>query len=298
VSAAGKPFEPPEAAGETLEQGRGRLGLAGRRIVITRASEQAPELAARLEAEGAVVTVLSAIQFAPPADYGPLDAALAALETYDWVLFTSANGVRAFAQRLWEVGRDWRALHRARVGAIGPATARELERWHVRPDFMPSQYVAEGILAEIGNVAGQRILLPRTDIARQTLAAQLRLRGAEVNEVVAYRTVAQAPDPEAVRRALVDERPDAITFTSGSTVRGFVESLMQSGLGEPADMLRGVTVACIGPITAEAARSYGLDPTVSAEEYTMQGLTDALVRHLCQAASDQAASDSEGATAQ
>ncbi len=261
------------------ENGTTHTPLWGRRIVITRAAEQAPELADRLEAQGAVVTVLSAIRIEPADDYGPLDAALAALETFDWVLFTSVNGVRAFGRRLWESGRDWRALRRARVGAIGPATARELEAWRVRPDFVPREYVAEGLLAEIGNVAGQRILLPRADIARQTLAAELRLRGAEVVEVTAYRTVVQSPDAETLRRALVEERPDVITFTSSSTVRGFVESLAASGLGQPAAVLGGVAIACIGPITAATARSYGLEPTLSAEEYTIDGLTEALVRY-------------------
>jgi uroporphyrinogen III methyltransferase/synthase len=253
--------------------------LWGRRIVITRAAEQAPELADRLEAQGAAVTVLSAIRIEAADDYGPLDAALATLDTFDWLLFTSVNGVRAFGERIWASGRDWRALRRARVGAIGPATARALEAWHLRPDFVPHEYVAEGLLVEIGNVAGQRILLPRTDIARPTLAAELRLRGAEVVEVTAYRTVVQPPDAEILRRALVEERPDAITFTSSSTVRGFVESLAASGLGEPAAVLDGVAVACIGPITAETARSYGLEPALSAEEYTIDGLTEALMRY-------------------
>jgi uroporphyrinogen III methyltransferase/synthase len=261
--------------------------LTGRRIVITRTSEQAHELADRLEEQGAAVTVRAAIRIEPADDYGPLDAALAELETYDWVIFTSANGVRAFARRLWGAGSDWRALRRARVAAIGPGTARELESWHVRPDFMPSEYVAEGVLAEIGNVAGQRILLPRTDIARQTLPAELRVRGAEVNEVVAYRTLAQPPDIEALRRALVEERPDAITFTSSSTVRGFVESLAAAGVGDAAEVLRGVAIACIGPITAETVRSYGLEPAILAAEYTLDGLTDALVRHFSQVARER-----------
>jgi uroporphyrinogen III methyltransferase / synthase len=147
---------------------------------------------------------------------------------------------------------------------------------------MPHEYVAEGMLAEIGNVAGQRVLLPRTDIARATLADELRLRGADVHEVVAYRTVVRPPEPEALRRALVERRPDAITFTSSSTVRGFVESITASGLGMPAEVLRGVAVACIGPVTAATAREQGLVPTVTAEEYTMNGLTDALVGYFGQ----------------
>jgi uroporphyrinogen III methyltransferase/synthase len=257
-----------------------RRPLSGRRIVITRASEQAPELVERLEEQGAAVTVLSSIRIVPPDEYEQLDEAITQLGSFDWVVFTSVNGVRAFASRLWHQGRDWRALHRARVAAIGPATARELERMSLRPDLVPSRYVAEGILDEIGNVAGQRILLPRTDIARPTLAEQLRVRGADVREVVAYRTVTELPDVELLRKALVDERPDAIAFTSSSTVRGLVEGLIASQLGEPRAVLRDIALACIGPITAETVRGYGLVPTVSAEEYTMDGLTEALMRHL------------------
>jgi uroporphyrinogen III methyltransferase/synthase len=275
---------PPDARGEPAAIQLDARPLAGRRIVITRAPEQAPALVEQLEAQGATVKVLSAIRIAPADDYGPLDRALAGLESYDWVLFTSANGVRAFARRLWDAGVDWRALRRARVGAIGPGTARELEAWHVRPDFVPSEYVAEGLVAEIGNVAGQRILLPRTDIARPMLAAELRLRGADVDEVVAYRTVVQPPDQAALRRALIEERPDAITFTSSSTVRGFVESIAAAGLGAPAELLRGVAVACIGPITAETAQSCGLVPTLVAREYTLDGLIAGLIRHFTQPA--------------
>jgi uroporphyrinogen III methyltransferase/synthase len=253
--------------------------LWGRRIVITRATEQAPDLVRRLEAQGAAVTVLSAIRIAPPDDYAPLDAALASLATFDWVLFTSVNGVHALARRHWDSGRDWRVLGRARIGAIGPATARALEAWHLRPDLVPAEYVAEALLEALGNVAGQRILLPRTDIARPALADGLRLRGAEVVEVTAYRTVVRPPDAAALRQALVEERPDAITFTSSSTVRGFVASLAASGLGDPAEVLRGIAIACIGPITAQTAREHGLEPALAAREYTMNGLIAALIRH-------------------
>lgn len=261
--------------------------LWGRRIVITRAAEQAPDLVERLEAAGASVTVLSAIRIAPPDDYAPLDAALAALDTYDWVLFTSVNGVRAFWERLRASRRDWRALRRARAGAIGPATAEALEARSLHPDFVPAEYVAEALLEGIGNVAGQRILLPRTDIARETLAGELRLRGAEVHEVTAYRTLIAPPDPETLRRALVEERPDAITFTSSSTVRGFVESVRASDLGDPTALLAGVAIACIGPITAATAREHSLVPALTAEAYTMEGLTTALIAYFSSQPTDQ-----------
>ena len=252
--------------------------LAGRHIVITRPLEQAPELAALLEAAGARVTALPAIGIEPVEDTSRLDAALAALETYDWVVLTSANGVWAVAERLAATGRDWSARGRAQFAVIGPATARALEAQGITPDMMPDEYVAEGILDALGNVAGQHVLLPRADIARRALAEELRLRGADVDEVAAYRTVPQPVDAGALRALLDDGAVDAITFTSSSTVRGFLEGLAQ--LGRPAEeCLRGIALAAIGPITASTLRENGLEPAVVAGEYTMPGLVEALARY-------------------
>lgn len=247
--------------------------LWGKRIVITRASEQAPELAERLAALGAATTTLSTIQILP-ADPAPLDAAIAevARAAYTWVILTSVNGVVAFAERLAALNLDWRAV-RARVAAIGPATALALRVRGLRPDFIPSEYVAEAIAAEIGEVNGQRILLPRADIARPALADLLRAKGATVEEVTAYRTVTPPFETEVVTQALRNPKPDAITFTSSSTVRGFVQALAGQ---EPVAALAGIRIACIGPITAETARGFGLTPDVVADVYTMEGLTDAL----------------------
>ncbi len=187
--------------------------LSGRRIVITRAAEQAAGLSRLLEAEGAEVVTLSAISIEPAADAAALDRALAQIERYQWVIFTSANGVRAFVERMRRVALDWRAFKGVRLGAIGPATAEALRASGVQPDFMPDEYVAEAITAGIGAVAGQRILLPRADIAREALAVELRRLGAEVEEIAAYRTVTRPLDTQAMMAALA-QRPDAITFTS------------------------------------------------------------------------------------
>ncbi len=249
--------------------------LAGRRIVITRAAEQAAGLSALLEAEGAEVLTLAAISIEPAADYTPLDRAIQEIERYQWVIFTSANGVRAFVERLRHAGLDWRAFKGVRLGAIGPATAEALRASGARPDFMPAEYVAEAIVSGIGEVAGQRVLLPRADIAREALAVDLRRMGAEVEEIAAYRTVTRPLDAQTVA-AVLAQRPDAITFTSSSTVRGFVAALPG---GSAAEALRGVAVACIGPITAQTARAVGLMPQVIAQEYTMPGLTRALVSY-------------------
>jgi uroporphyrinogen III methyltransferase/synthase len=249
--------------------------LAGKRILITRAAEQAAGLSALLEAEGAEVVMLSAISIEPVADYAALDRAIQQIEGYHWVIFTSVNGVRAFVERLHRAEMDWRALKGVRLGAIGPATAEALRASGVRPDFVPDEYVAEAIIADIGPVAGQRILLPRADIAREALAVELRRLGADVEEIAAYRTVARPLDTQTVTAAL-KAHPDAITFTSSSTVRGFLAALGGLNLAET---LRGVAVACIGPITAQTAREAGLMPQIVAKEYTMPGLTRAIVSY-------------------
>ena len=252
--------------------------LAGRHIIITRPPDQAPELAAMLEAAGARVTALPAIGIEPLEEPQRLDAALAQLDTYDWVVLTSVNGVRALADRLAEIGRDWSARGRARIAVIGPATARALEAYGVTPDAMPEEYVADRLPDVLGNVAGQHILLARADIARRTLADELRVRGADVDEIAAYRTTVRQVDVEALSALLDGGSVDAITFTSASTVRGFLEGMGSAGL-PAAERLRGVTLAAIGPITARALRENALEPAVLAAEHTMPGLVEALAEH-------------------
>lgn len=254
--------------------------LAGRHIAITRPPEQAAQLARLLEDAGARVTVLSSIAIAPLEETSTLDAAAQRLargdRAYDWVVFTSVNGVRALDQRLAALGWDWSALRGSAVAAIGPATAQALEAHGVTPALVPDEYVAEGILREIGNVAGKRMLLLRADIARKTLAEDLRRKGAEVDEVAAYRTVVAPPDAALLRHLLDVDRPDAITFTSSSTVRGLVQSLDSAGY-VASQALSGIALACIGPVTAGTLREYGLEPALVAGEYSMPGLLHALI---------------------
>lgn len=256
--------------------------LAGRHIAITRPPEQAPQLARLLEDAGARVTVLSSIDIAPLEETSALDAAIARLaqseRAYDWVVFTSVNGVRALDQRLAASGWDWSLLRHPAVAAIGPATAQALEAHGITPALVPDEYVAEGIVRGIGNVAGKRMLLLRADIARKTLAEELRRGGAEVDEIAAYRTVVVPPDVALLRHLLDADRPDAITFTSSSTVRGLVQSLDAAGR-VPSQALAGIALACIGPVTAGTVREHGLEPAVVAEEYTMPGLVQALIVH-------------------
>jgi len=265
---------------DALSETTGRVArpLAGRRIAITRPREQAAALAERLAALGAQVVSLPAIRIAPIEDPTALDAAIAQLSAYDWLVFTSVNGVRAFADRLTATSHTWAERGLARVAAIGPATASALEREGVAVALTPDEYIAEGILDGLGLVAGQRILLARADIARRALAEGLRLRGAEVDEVAAYRTIAEAVAPELIQRALLDAKVDAITFTSSSTAQGLLQGLVAMGR-DPQATLRGVALAAIGPITAATLRAHGLEPALVAEEYTMPGLAAALATY-------------------
>ncbi len=241
--------------------------LAGKRILVTRPRAQAAGLCAKLAALGAQPIVFPTIEIAPCDDYTALDRAIARLERYQWVIFTSVNGVAAFWQRHTHAGKDERALNGIKVAAIGPATARALEERGVRAAFIPDEYVAERILDGLGDVAGQRILLPRADIAREALAVTLARRGAIVDEIAAYRTLPAAPDS----RGLAELRRgvDAITFTSSSTVRNFVTLAGRETFG--------AIVACIGPVTAQTTREAGLPVDVVANEYTTDGLVAALV---------------------
>jgi uroporphyrinogen III methyltransferase/synthase len=255
-----------------------RLPLFGKRIVVTRAREQADALAARLRGLGADAIEVPTIEIRPAADLAPLDAAIAGLASYDWLIFTSANGVRFFTERLDRSRTDLRAL-RARICAIGPATRAAVEALHLKVDLMGKEYVAEGLLDAFSayDLSGQRILLPRAAVARDLVPSELARRGAHVDVVEAYRTVVPADAAERVRAAL-ERKPDCITFTSSSTVRNFVTVA-------GAEALRGIKVASIGPITSQTARSLGVEIAAQARTFTIDGLVDA-VRELCEAGSE------------
>jgi uroporphyrinogen-III synthase len=272
----------------TLNPQSPHLPLAGKRIVVTRTREQAAGLVARLQALGATPIGFPVISIAPLKDTSLLDEAIARLDAYDWVIFTSVNGVQAFAERLAaldvNVERLWHPGGTRKLGAIGPATRSAIEKLGCEVAFMPDTYVAEAILDQIGDLAGQRVLLPRADIAREALASGLRQKGAVVDEVAAYHTVPPRTEDGATTTALLDllkaGSVDAITFTSSSTVRHTVDGLAAAAQDEAtAVRLLGQTaLACIGPITATTLEEYGLLATVVAKEYTVNGLVDALVQ--------------------
>ena len=247
--------------------------LFGKRVLVTRSREQASALSERLRELGAEPLEYPAIEIAPPKDMTPLDEAIATLSAYDWLVFTSANGVRALVDRMNEKRMDIEALARPRIAAIGPATAQALQRYGLRVDYMPEIYLAEEIATGIGDVAGQRILLPRAERAPKHLAQALRGKGAAVDEVTAYRTLAVGA-PDELKALLEDGQIDIVTFTSSSTVRNLVANLQDP---TPAKALSGCLVACIGPVTARTAKRLSIRVDVVAREHTIAGLVEAIV---------------------
>lgn len=254
--------------------------LFGRRIVVTRAREQASQLLQRLAAFGGECIEFPTIKVVPPDSWQPLDRAITRLPDYDWLLFTSANGVKYFLERLAAQGKDVRALGKSKVGAIGPKTARMLHRSGIRPDLVPDEYRAEAVAADLKDrrPQGLRILLPRAAQAREVLPDELRKMKAQVDVVPAYQTVNADHDSDRVKQLLEESAIDIVTFTSSSTVKNFAE--MFSGEGRRLQKwMREVAVACIGPVTARTAEEQGFKVSITPPEYTIEALTDAIVRY-------------------
>jgi uroporphyrinogen III methyltransferase/synthase len=255
--------------------------LSGRRIVVTRSREQATELIDMLEERGAEAIAAHAIRITAPENPAPLEDACRSAGTFDWIIFASANAVDYFMRRLL-ANSDVRDLHGVRLCTVGPSTASRLQRYGIRVDLTPAEFRADALidaLKESGSLKGQRILLPRADIARDRLADELREAGAEVVDVVAYRTIPGGGERDGehdVYRMLLDRQIDAITFASASAVRNFVTMIGQE---QAADLLQSTVVASIGPVTAEAAQQLGIRTTVMPARYTIPDLVDALVEH-------------------
>lgn len=249
--------------------------LAGRRIVITRRREQAGELHAALKQKGATVVELPTIGVVPLRDSSALQAAIACLENYHWVVFTSANGVENFFAALRAHGKDAGALRKARIAAIGPATAAALKHHRVSADVVPKEFRAEGLLTALRNEhwQGRRVLLARAAVARAVLPRELRRRGARVDVVATYQTVLPRMSKKRAATLFGRRKPDAITFTSSSTVKNFFALL---GRQQARRALAGVAVATIGPVTSRTARALGLRVAVEAKSYTIAGLVRAI----------------------
>lgn len=243
--------------------------LSGRRILITGSEDRVPVLSDALASEGAAVTRLPTVRITPPEDFAPLDDALRHWDAFDWVVFTSAHGVDATADRARELHVDLRST-RGRIAAVGPVTRAALQRNGLPADVMPAEYLTDEIAKVMGDVAGKRILLPRSRLSRQSLPDALRKRGAEVLQVNAYDAIAPPGPSESIGTV----RFDCVVFTSPSSAENLSTLLTER---EFARLLKRTPAAAIGPVTAEAVRQLGFRVAIVAKEHTIDGLVQSLV---------------------
>ena len=251
--------------------------LAGKRIVVTRARSQASSLVAALTELGAEVIELPTIEIVPLESYEVLDEALRNISRYQWLIVTSANTVKILAERLTALGLGTSVFAGARKVAIGSATTRTMRERVIDADVVPEQYVAESLVSALGDqVRGSRILLARAMVARDVIPDELRDRGAVVDVVDAYRTVIPEGAVDLVREVFSDplRLPDAVTFTSSSTVRNFFALWREAGFsGIP----EGITALSIGPVTSETLREFAWEPAVEVASHDVEGLVDAAI---------------------
>jgi uroporphyrinogen III methyltransferase/synthase len=252
--------------------------LWGKTAVVTRSRDQASRLVEELNAAGAQCLEVPTIEIAPPVDFAPLDAALQHLNRYDWVIFTSANGVQAFMDRLFHMGLDVRFLGRLKIAVIGPATAEALKKYGLRADVVPQTFQAEGLLEVLTPrlLGGTRLLLARAAQARDVLPAGLVELGMAVDVVPVYRAVPPAAVPEEAAGMLQEGRVDILTFTSSATVHNFAGLVGQESFRSLA--ASGV-VASIGPITTASLKEYGITPAIEPKDYTIPALAQAIIEH-------------------
>ena len=249
--------------------------LFGKTVVVTRTREQASKLVAKLSALGAECLECPTIRVVPPQDWAPLDAAIDQLDTYDWLVLTSVNGVSSFFDRLYLRDKDVRALKNVRTATIGPATAKRLRDFGLNSDIVPETYRAESIVEafEEQPMNGKRVLLPRAKEARPVLPVELRKMGAVVDEIAVYQTEQVRDNRDMLVKRLGEGSIDLLTFTSSSTVRNF-KALLPPERFE--SLIEGVRVATIGPITADTARELGFQVDITAKDYTIDGLCEAV----------------------
>jgi uroporphyrinogen III methyltransferase/synthase len=250
--------------------------LLGKRIIVTRARQQASALVERLSALGAACLQYPTIRIQPPASWDELDAAIDAIGTYQWIIFTSVNGVSQFFERLFIRGKDARALAHLQTAVIGPATAERLKSYGLTSDIVPENYRAEAVVAAFGehDLKDKRVLLPRAKQARPILPVELRALGAQVDEIPVYETVTDSASAQGLCDALASGEVDLVTFTSSSTVENFQQMLPA---GEQDALMAKVKTAAIGPITAETARRLGFTVDIEAPTYTIEGLVEAIL---------------------
>lgn len=252
--------------------------LLGKRIVVTRAREQASDLVKELSELGADCLEYPTIRIAPPDDWDRLDRAIENLCTYDWLIFTSVNAVDFFFQRLFEKNKDVRTLGHLQTAAIGPATERRLFSFGIKSDIVPQNYRAESVVAAFADIdiKNKMILLPRASEARPVLPAELAKMGAVADDIPVYCTLAVRDNADMLIQLLEDREVDLITFTSSSTVNNFKALLPPEKFKS---LLRDVAIASIGPITSETARKLGFTVHISARDYTIPGLCQAIQQY-------------------
>jgi len=252
--------------------------LLGKRIVVTRARQQASDLVGLLSDLGAECLEYPTIKIMPPQNPRPLKQAVENLTAYDWIVFTSVNGVLYFFEQLFAAGKDVRALGRMKTAAIGPATAAQLREFGLASDIVPKTYRAESVVEafKTEQLEDKKILLPRAAEARPILPKELKKMGAEVDEVPAYETRKVTESTDDLVQQLKDRRIDLITFTSSSTAKNFKALLPPENFKK---LTQGVTIAAIGPITSDTAAELGFDVHITADSYTIPGLVEAILKH-------------------
>ena len=252
--------------------------LFGKKILITRARDQSGDFAVHLKKLGAEVIEFPTIEIVPPKSWEKLDQTIEHLKSYDWIIFTSANGVHFFWKRLKEKRKNLPLFASLKVAAIGPATAKKLREKGVQVSYTPKEFIAEGILRGFKKMElkGKRILLARAKKARDILPKGLRKMGAKVNVVETYRTVKPKGGTKRLKELFLKKKIDAITFTSSSTVNHFVELLRKEDLKK---LLKGITIASIGPVTTQTAKKSGIRVRIQPGQYTIPGLTRAIAKY-------------------
>lgn len=251
--------------------------LEGKRFLLTRSAEQTVEITKKLEKFGAKVFKLPTIRIVPPKSYHDLDKAISEIENYQWIIFTSQNGVDYFFQRYRKKGKSFEVLKKIKIGAIGPATEKKIKNYHLRIVFEPKIYTSEGIIRDLKKkkfqIEGTRILLPRADIAPQWLPQELTKLGAEVTQVIAYRTMREKKVPARIKKMLRTGEIDLVIFTSSSTVKNFLSLVGKNNLSQK------VKFASIGPVTTKTAQELGLKINLQAKEPTLDGLVESILSY-------------------
>jgi len=249
------------------------MPLSGMRVIVTRSADQATILSKKLQNLGATTIEIPMIEVLPPSDTKPIDSSIWNLSKYDWIIFTSVHGVEFFLQRMAMLQIPASCLSCVKIAAIGPATSAAIQSIGRSPDYVPPEFLSESIATGLGTLQGKRILLPRADIASKKLPLQLRAKGALVDEVVAYQTVAPRELKGDRLKTVLQSGVNMVIFTSPSTVRNFANALGHVSVRKD---LSNARIACIGPVTAEAAKQLGMDVNVIANPHTIDALVEAI----------------------